>query len=228
MAFRDYQLYRLSTLRTLQTFTYHMHITWLGQTCVKLQTKHLDEDVVVLLDAYKPSSGDFPRSFSSHLALYSRGRENSATISQNPFVLDTLGECEIKEVLVTAWPTDSGTIVFKLNAENLSLVHLGRMNKKPDLSALEKIGIIDVLFVPVGGGQNYLSPEDASTLVSALEPRIIIPIGYHCDTDKDALPLTAFIKEMGLKPDITDKKIILKKKDLPQGETKLIVLEKNI
>ena len=205
-----------------------MHITWLGQTCVKLQTKHLDEDVVVLIDAYKPESGDFPRSFSPQLALFSAGQENTVTLSQNPFVMDTLGECEVKEVLATTWPTDTGTIVFKINAENMSLVHLGRMTKKPDLETLEKLGAIDVLFLPVGGGKNSLSPEDAASLVTALEPRIVIPMGYNCDTDKDALPLSAFIKELGIKPEITDKKIILKKKDLPADETKLMVLEKNI
>jgi hypothetical protein len=51
-------------------------------------------------------------------------------------------------------------------------------------------------------------------------------VAYHCDTDPDAAPVTAFIKELGLKPEATEKKVIIKKKDLPQEETKLIVLEK--
>ncbi len=204
-----------------------MHLSWLGQTCVKLQTKFKDEEVTVLIDGYKPEDGDFPRSFSPQVALFSAGSENASTLSQNTFIIDTLAECEVKEVLVTAWPTEAGSLVFKINTENLSIVHLGRMSKKPDMVNLEKIGSIDILFIPVGGGKNCLSPEDASELVAALEPRIVIPMGYQCDSDKTAKPISEFIKELGLKPEVTDKKIIIKKKDLPQDETKLMILEKS-
>lgn len=206
-----------------------MHISWLGGTCVKLQTKYIDEDVVVLIDAYKPKTGEFPRSFSPTIALFSNGAENAATLSQNPFLLDTLGECELKDVMITAFPiTETGTSIFKINSEQINIVHLGRLSKKPDLATLEKIGAIDVLLLPVGAGKEYLSVEDAATIVTALEPRVVIPMGYNSDTDPDAEPLTAFLKESGLKPKTTDKKIILKKKDLPQEDMELIVLEKSV
>ena len=204
-----------------------MHLSWLGRTCVKLQTKYKEEDVTVLIDAYKPDKGEFPRSFSPTIALFSHGQNDVATLSQDPFVLDTLGECELKEVMITTWPTAEGTIIFKMNAEGMSLVHLGALTKKPNVDDLEKIGHIDILFIPAGGGVHSLTAEDATELVTALEPRVVIPVGYHCDTDPTAKPLTDFVKELGLKPDITDKKIIIKKKDLPQEETKLIVLEKS-
>lgn len=204
-----------------------MHINWLGQTCIKLQTKNIDEDVVVLIDAYRPQSGDFPRSFSPQIALFSNGMNEAATLSQDPFIMDTLGECEVKNVMITAWPMSSGTIVYKINAENLSIVHLGRMTKKVDIAELEKIGLIDVLIIPVGGGDSGLSPEDAASITTALEPRVVIPVGYQCDTDKSAKPVSDFIKELGVKPAVTDKKVILKKKDLPQEEMQLMVLEKS-
>lgn len=212
-----------------------MHISWLGQTCVRLQTKFNDEDVVTIIDPYRPTEGEFPRSLSPQIALYSHGEEGSITLSQNPFVLSTLGECEIKEVMINTLPGTEGNIIFKILAEQISLVHLGRMSKKPELEELEKLGTIDILMLPVGGlptgqagGKNYLSAEDAATLITALEPRIVIPIAYHSDTDKNAKPVTDFIKESGLKPDKTEKKFIFKKKDLPQDETKLMILEKNV
>lgn len=205
-----------------------MHISWLGQTCVRLQTRYNDEDIVTVIDSYRPESGDFPRSLTPSIALFSAGEENSITLSQNPFVLSTLGECEKKEVMIMAFPSSSGNLIFKINAEQLSVVHLGRLNKKPEISELEKIGTIDILMVPVGGGKDYLSPEDAASIITALEPRIVIPIAYQSDTDKNAKPVSEFIKESGLKPESTEKKLIIKKKDLPQEETKLIILEKNV
>jgi len=205
-----------------------MHISWLGQTCVKLQTKYLDQDVTVIIDAYKPKTGEFPRSFTPTMALFSKGTENAATLSGDPFIMDTLGEAELKEAMVTAFPSEGGNIVFKINAEQMNIVHLGQLNKKPELSELEKIGSIDILLVPVGNGKNYISLEDAASLVTALEPRVVVPIAYQCDTDKDARPVSEFLKELGLKPEMTDKKIIFKKKDLPQEDMKLFVLEKNV
>ena len=203
-----------------------MHISWLGQTCVRLQTKNQEEDVVVLIDGYKPDTGDFPRSFSPQIALYSHGEDGSVTLSQEPFVISTFGECEVKGVMCYSLPVDGGQI-FKINSENLNIIHLGRITKKIDDATIEKLGTPDVLFIAVGDGENYLSPEMAAELVTMIEPRIVIPMGYQCDTDPKAGSLSDFLKISGLKPEVTDKKIILKKKDLPSGETKLMVLEKN-
>lgn len=203
-----------------------MHISWLGQTCIKLQTKNLDKDVTIIIDAYKPKTGEFPRSFSPDVALFSAGSDNAATLSQDPFVLDSLGEVEVKNVMIYAIPGSEGSVIYKLNGELLNIVHLGRLKKTLDNAEMEKIISPDVLFIPVGGGANYLNAKDAAALATALEPRVIIPMAYNCDTDPDAAPITAFIKELGLKPEATEKKVIIKKKDLPQEETKLIVLEK--
>lgn len=210
----------------MSNFTKNMHISWLGQTCVRLQTKSGEEDVVVLIDAYRPKTGDFPRSFTPQIALYSHGQDEAATLSQNPFVFDSLGECEVKGVMTYSFYSDEGVNVFKINIEGINVVHLGKITKKIENGLLEKLGSPDILLLPVGGAPDYLSPDDAADLATALEPRIIIPIAYNCDTDPKAKPLSEFIKVMGLKPDITDKKIIIKKKDLPEEE-KLFVLEKN-
>ena len=203
----------------------HMHISWLGQTCIKLQTKNLDKDVTILLDAYKPKTGEFPRSFSPDVALFSAGQENAATLSQDPFVISSLGEVEVKNVMIYAVPGPEGSVIYKLNGEGMTLVHLGRLNKTLSSAEMEKILSPDILFIPVGGG-DYLNAKDAAALATALEPRVIIPMAYHCDTDPNSAPVTAFIKELCIKPEAAEKKVIIKKKDLPQEETKLIVLEK--
>lgn len=203
-----------------------MHISWHGQTCVRLQTKNLDEDVTIIIDGYKPDTGEFPRSFTPQIALYTHGQTNAATLSQNPFVLDTPGECETKNVITYAVGNSDGNLIFKVNAENISLVHVGKLTKKIDEALIDKLGTVDILMLPVGGEKEYLDIEDAADVVTAIEPRIVIPIGYQCDTEPKALPLSNFIKVLGLKPELTDKKIIIKKKDLPAAETKLMILEK--
>lgn len=205
-----------------------MHINWLGQTCIKLQTKNLkDEDIVIIIDPYKPEKGDFPRNFSPDVVLYSKTAKDSVTISDSAFTIETLGEYEVKDNMIYAIAANNQEMVFKISAEGMNIVHLGTIKEKISESVIEKLGTPDILFLPVGNGEKSLDPKKAREAVSILEPRVIIPIAYQCDTDPNAMPLENFLKEIGIKPETTDKKIIIKKKDLPQEDTKIFVLEKN-
>lgn len=205
-----------------------MHINWLGQTCVKLQTKNLkDEDIVILIDPYKPEKGEFPRNFSPDVVAYSNTKENSVTISDSAFIVDTLGEYEVKDNMVYAIAANEKEMIFKISAEGMNIVHLGNIKEKISEHIIEKLGTPDILFIPVGDAGKTLDPKKAGEVVSMLEPRIVIPIAFQCDTDPKAMPVENFIKETGLKPETVEKKIIIKKKDLPQEETKILVLEKN-
>ena len=65
-----------------------------------------------------------------------------------------------------------------------------------------------------------------STLISHIEPRVIIPIQYETPKVKVKLePLAAFAKEMGLTLPKAESKVILKEKQLPAEETQIIVLD---
>lgn len=205
-----------------------MHITWLGKTTVKIQTKHIDEDIVTILDPYRPKEGEFPRSLAAQLALFSQGENGAVTLSGDPFIINTLGEFDTKGILVTSAAAPGGTIIYKLSVEGMNIVHLGKLREKLTDDIAEAIGHVDALIIPVGGGPDYLSPTDAAQLVTLLEPRVVIPVGFQCDTDPRALTLETFIKELGIKPEESDKKLILKAKDLPQEETRLYHLEKAV
>ena len=204
-----------------------MHISWLGQTCVKLQTKNLEQDGLIIIDAYKPKTGSFPRSFTPEVALFSQGQdEEAATLSQNPFIIKTAGEFDIKNIVIHSLPVGPDNFIFKIMAEGISIVHLGRLNRALENGELEAIMNPDILFIPVGGAPTYMDAKTAAALANSLEPRVIIPIGHKCDTDPASKSISVFISEIGLKPEKEENKIIIKKKDLPQDETKLIVLEK--
>ncbi len=203
-----------------------MHISWLGATTIKLQTKPFD-DVTIIIDPYRPSVGNFPRSFTPQIALFTHGTEGAVTMSGNPFILDTPGECDIKGVLISAVPGDQpNSLMLRIDAEGMSLAHLGLVNKPLTEQQRELLSDIDVLFVPVGGTDSY-DAEAAVKAVNDLEPRVVIPIAFKCYTYPKADPIDGFLKEMGHagngKP---EPKVILKKKDLPIEDTQVIVLEK--
>src|SRR3989338_10060825 len=203
-----------------------MHISWLGSTGIKIQSKPQNEDVTVLIDPYKAVAGSFPRNLTANIALFSRGQEDSITLSGDPFVLASPGECEIKGVLLSSAPGNGeGQTLIRLDSEGISLAHLGLTNKIPSNEALDIIGSVDVLCLCVGGGEGY-DPETAIKVINMIEPRVIIPIGFESDNDPKAFPLEKFLKEIGLPSDKAEKKIILKKKDLPTEDMKIMVLEK--
>ncbi len=205
-----------------------MHISWLGGTAIKLVAKPFDEEVVVVIDPYKPESGSAPRSVTPAVAILTQGPEKEAiTLSGEPFILSTPGECDIKGVLITAVTgSEPGSTMVRLDAEGLSLAHLGRATKSLNQKQREVLSDVDVLFVPVGGVDGY-DAEAAMKAVNDLEPRIVIPIAFQSDNDPKAAPYTTFCKAMGtvLKGE-PETKVIIKKKDLPTEDTSVIVLAK--
>ena len=202
-----------------------MHLSWLGNTAVKIQTKPFDQDLTIVINPYKSASGSFPRNLSAHIALFSNGTENSISLG-NPFILSTPGECETKGVLITAAPGDeSGQTIFRIDAEDISVAHLGMIKKDLTDNQLEMVSGVDILLVSVGGVNGY-DAEQAVKAINVIEPRIIIPINYQSDNCPKAAKVEEFLKEMGASSITPEKKVIIKAKDLPQEETKIIVLAK--
>ena len=203
-----------------------MHLSFLGTTAIKIQTKPFDEDITVVIDAYRPKQGEFPRSLTPHIAIFTRGEAGSVTLSGNPFILAIPGECEIKGVLMTAVEGQvEGTMMIRIDAEGLAIGHLGLVKQPLNAAQLEVMGEVDMLFVPVGGGDGY-DAEAAVKAVNTIEPRIVIPMYYKSDNDPSLADVKLFLKEMGSPAVAEEKKLIIKKKDLPQDETKVVVLGK--
>jgi len=208
-------------------FLFPMHISWLGGTAIKLQFKTYSDDVVVVIDPYSPEQGNFPRSLTANLAIFTRGQKDAVTISGNPFILDTPGECDVKGVLVTATTGSQPThTMIRLDAENLSIAHLGLAQKALTEEQRDVLSNIDILFVPIGGLYGY-DVEAAVKAVNDLEPRVIIPIACQSENDPTAATAAQFCKEMGVAmTKEPETKIIIKKKDLPTEDTTVIVLAK--
>ncbi len=204
-----------------------MHISWLGGTTIKIVAKPFDEEVVIVIDPYKPAEGTSPRSFTPQVAIYTRGPNDSITLSGEPFVLDTPGECDIKGVLITSIAgNEPGQAMIRLDAEGVSLAHLGLANKSLNQKQREVLSDIDVLFVPVGGVGSY-DADEAVKAVNELEPKVVIPMAHQSDNDPKSAPVSVFCKAMGIPPKgEAETKVIIKKKDLPTEDTSVIVLSK--
>jgi L-ascorbate metabolism protein UlaG (beta-lactamase superfamily) len=115
-------------------------------------------------------------------------------------------------------------LVFVFDLEDLRVCHLGAIGSVPTSDQLEQIGGVDILLVPVGGGDSLDAPPAAET-VNLIEPKLVIPIHFATDTERMKLdPLDRFLKEMGAKAGETHAKLAVTRSSLPD-ETQVVVLD---
>ena len=212
-----------------------MQIQWLGNSCFKIQVKNNAHETLVLTDPYSPKSGLGKGRFSADLVIYSQekndllldpGEIKGTEQMANPFIIKSPGEYELQSSFVYGLPHSSKekNTLYVLSIEDIKIAFLGLLDKK-DLSSkeLEAIEGVDILLIPVGG-KNILNAADAAKLVNEIEPRIIIPMCYKTTSASvDFETVDRFVKEMGNKKEELDK-LKISKKDLPQEETRLILL----
>ena len=190
-----------------------MNISWYGQSCFKLQYKINDEDVVVIIDPYSEELGNKLPSFSADLLLqaYNCGDEDSMKSvsfkdSQNSFVINSPGEYEAKNVFVQAINLRTKADaeedyslknLFKIEAEGISVGHLGNMSDNLTSDQLDLLENVDILFIPVGGNE-VISAAKAVKIINQIEPKIVIPMYYKLDKlNSDFDTIGGFLKEMG-------------------------------
>lgn len=211
-----------------------MHISWLGHSAFKIETKTpLKEEVVLLLNPYQTPKSDLPRNLKSDLVLLTNGTENTITLSGEPFIVSTPGEYELQGVMIYAIPFGSANpkepqqIIYHIETESMSVTYLGNFKGKITDEMADKLGVVDILLLPCGG-KDLLNADEASQIVNDLEPRIVIPHSFTPPGGKEAFDsVDKFAKLMGQKEKEWLPKFKVAKRDLPQEETKLILLNKS-
>jgi len=151
-------------------------------------------------------------------------------------LIDIPGEYEIGNVSIQGIPArahmdEAGTLhgtMYKLTVGELVYLVTGHIYPELSDEQLEAIGMVDVMFTPVGGNGFTLDPVGAQKVIRAVEPKVVVPTHYE-DTklqfEVPQQPLENAIKEMSLEPKERVEKLRLKAADL-SDITQLIVLEK--
>lgn len=216
-----------------------MNITWYGYSCFKLEIGARGDDKVVLVtDPFvKEGRNGLPRTLTADIVTVSHDHErhnNVKEVGGDPFVISGPGEYEVKDVMVTgiqACHDDQNceikgeSNIYYMVAEGLHIAHLGDLGHKLDESHLADVHTVDILFVPIGGTET-LDAKKAAEVVSQFEPRIIIPMHYKSGRWGSKLDgLDPFLKALGVSEPETVNRLKIIPRDLPQEETKVVVIE---
>ena len=200
-----------------------MVITYYGAACFKVQS---GETVLAFNPPSKESEYKSPR-FASDIVLVSsnhkdyNGWENlpGKTEDAKPFVAEGQGEYEVSGIYIKGIGSNGrDNTVYTLALEDIFICHLGALSKEMDPSLKEAVGEVDILFIPIGGGE-LLDPQKAAGAAIHLEAKVVIPMNYN------ESQLKQFIKEFGAGEATAADKLTIKKKDLAEKKGEVVVLK---
>jgi L-ascorbate metabolism protein UlaG (beta-lactamase superfamily) len=69
-------------------------------------------------------------------------------------------------------------IMYKFTMEGINFCHMGDLGHELDDETVQKIGDVDILFIPVGGNFT-LDERQAWNVINKIKPKIIVPMHYR-------------------------------------------------
>ena len=118
-------------------------------------------------------------------------------------------------------------VMYKITWGEIKYLVIGHAFPKLSEAELEKIGIVDVMFVPVGGNGYTLDAVGALQLIKQVEPKVVIPTHFADSRLTYEVPQTELVdalKTLGMEPKQTTAKFQFKPSEVA-GSTELVVLE---
>lgn len=217
-----------------------MTITYHGHSACRIRSSKAS----VVFDPYDTSVGFQLPNMSADIVTVSHdhsdhnnwGAVKPSSRRKKPFIINQPGEYEVGGVSVfgtqvfhdAVQGSERGTnIVYTVLLDDMKVCHLGDLGHELSSQQLDAIGVIDVLFIPVGGVYT-ITASQAVKVTRALDPSIVIPIHYrtveHGEQFSELDDISVFLKEYGVEVSSLPK-LEITRKDLPE-ETEVVALSK--
>lgn len=215
-----------------------MEIKYFGHSTFYIKGKQAS----IVTDPYTPEEVGlkFPKHTISDVVTISHAHSDHNDVTQiegSPFVIQGPGEYEIKGISIIGIGSyhdaqkgqERGkNTMYRIEMDGLNLVHLGDLGHELNESDLENLGGVDILFIPVGGFYT-INASQAKTIITEIEPTIVIPMHYGRADLKPEMKtqladLSVFLKEMSKEGLVPQPKLTITKDKLPE-EMQVIILE---
>lgn len=134
---------------------------------------------------------------------------SGTTRRETPFVIDEPGEYELLGISVWGIPSfhdnEHGALrgpntIIMVKMDGVHVVHLGDLGHELTDGIVDKLGVVDILLIPVGGVYT-IDAKQAMALIEEVEPSVVIPMHYRVSSSPDAFQkldgVDKFLKEMG-------------------------------
>jgi len=208
-----------------------MDVQYYGANCVTLTIKStrivIDDNLAELGGKSITKAGD--------IALFT-GAPHGVPKAEVKILVDGPGEYEVSDVSIIGIPARAhldekglNATMYKVVSGDLTVLITGHIYHDLNDRQLETIGMVDLMFVPVGGHGYTLDPLGALKVIKAVEPKMVIPTHYEEAGLTFEVPqgdLKSALHELAMEPRETVAKLRVKPSELSDA-THLVVLEKS-
>ena len=164
-----------------------MIITWLGHSCFEIKGEY----ITVITDPYNQSVGYPVRQRGADYITISHHHadHNETSWIIGADTIDGVGKHVMSSItflgLESFHDNKEGAIrgentIYKFEIDGIIFCHLGDLGHIIDEKTWRKLGRVDVLFVPIGGGYTIDSYE-AVKVIDALDPHLAIAMHFKND-----------------------------------------------
>lgn len=178
-----------------------MEITYHGGNCVEISAKKEK----IIIDGALSKLG--LKDVTSKDAIYLATQSEFNPATDTAMSIDGPGEYEVRGVSIkgVASPTmmalddEKNATIYRIVLAGVSIVVTGHVRAPLTEEELEKIGVVDIAIIPVGGNGYTMNANQATAVARQLEPKVVIPTHYADKAIKYEVPqdgLDDFIKEM--------------------------------
>jgi L-ascorbate metabolism protein UlaG (beta-lactamase superfamily) len=163
-----------------------MEITWFGHSCFLIKDK---DGRKLLTDPFDNTIGyNLPNESVDVVTVSHHHFDHDYTteLPGVPNVLDKCGYFNLCDIPISGIPSYHDTVkgakrgenvIFVFEMDSLRLCHLGDLGHSLSADDIDKLGKIDILFIPVGG--NYtINGKEASSIAKTINAHIVIPMHY--------------------------------------------------
>jgi L-ascorbate metabolism protein UlaG (beta-lactamase superfamily) len=207
-------------------------IKFLGLTSVLIKTKK----ATLVIDPLNKDTG--AKGVPTKADIVCITRPKSAYFKKDrikeTYLIDKPGEYEVQGIMVFGMPvlTDGKLgIAYYIHAEEVGILHLGGLAKKPKNGLLEDLSRVDVFLAPVGG-MFSLDAKSSREIAKSIEPSYVVPINYSvkgmpAELSAGLAKVDEFLKEMQVKGSAEEPKLKIKKtqiRDEGDVKTEVVVL----
>ncbi len=134
---------------------------------------------------------------------------------KEPFVISEPGEYEVESISVFGYGTSDKNTMYMVQADDLRVAHLGKLESELSKKLLDKLKGVDVLMIPVS--DVGIEDKKLMELVGEIEPVYIVPMGSK-DESKELIELLGkTVKEVD--------SLSINKATLPMDLSEVVVFE---
>lgn len=199
-----------------------MELQYHGAHCVTISTK----GSVIMCDPKSELTKLSPNTKKVTKFLTTSGTSVDANDEQ--FVVSGPGEYEFEDCSIAGVAIESAqsavgdlaATIYKVSNTDAAVVLYGFASTKLSEDQMEKLGMVDILVIPIGGSGVAPDAAGAAAVVRAIEPKVVIPVFYSEDGVSYEVPpasLELFAKELGV--EVSEASDKFKVKQLPEQLT---------